>query len=458
MSKKNSSEYSDDPKRKEFGDEFVWGVAASAMQSEGAHDADGKGLSIWDDFASKKKKILNNDSPSISADFFNKYREDIRLVKEMGIPNFRFSISWPRIMPDGNGKVSNKGLSFYHKVINTCHEMGVEPWITLYHWDLPLALEKQGGWTSREMLTWFEEYVRVCVNEFKDKVKYWMVLNEPMVFTGAGYFLGVHAPGKKGLANFLSAMHHAVLCQAIGLKTIKTIDPKAQVGTTFSCSYVTPYSNSTLDIEAAKRIDALLNRAFIEPSLGLGYPTETIPFLKKIQKYMQPGDEELMKADFDFIGIQNYTREVVEYTFFIPYLKAKLVPADKRKVYHTLMDWEVYPEAIYEMIKKYNHYKGIKKLIITENGASFPDEVVKDKVDDKDREHFLRSYIAQVLKAKKEGYKIDGYFVWSLTDNFEWAEGYHQRFGLVYVNFNTQRRIIKRSGNWYKEFLTGELW
>lgn len=451
--KKANTEKQESLSAKDFGNGFVWGISASALQTEGAYNTDGKGLSIWDEFATKKNKIFNNDSPEVACDFYNNYREDIALVKKLGIPNFRFSISWPRVLPNGIGKVNQKGLDFYHKVIDTCHEFGVEPWVTLYHWDLPLELEHKGGWVNRNILKWFEEYVDLCVNTFKNKVKYWMVLNEPMVFTGAGYFLGVHAPGKKGLSNFLAAMHHAVLCQAIGLKTIKKIQPKAQVGTTFSCSYVTPYSNSNINLQAAKRIDALLNRAFIEPSLGLGYPKETIPFFKKIEKYFKPGDDELMKADFDFIGIQNYTREVVEYSFLIPYLKAKLVPADKRKVYHTQMDWEVYPEAIYEMIKKFSAYTGVKKIIITENGASFPDEVKHDEVKDKARKNYISSYLEQVLKAKQEGLKIDGYFVWSLTDNFEWAEGYHQRFGLVYVNFNSQRRMIKDSGYWYKEFL-----
>ena len=265
---------------------------------------------------------------------------------------------------------------------------------------------------------------------------------------------GVHAPGKKGLGNFLSAMHHAVLCQAIGFKTIKKIQPDSEVGTTFSCSYITPHSASEKDKRAVAKIDALLNRAFIEPSLGLGYPTDTIPFLKKIKKYMRPGDEELMKVDFDFIGIQNYTREVVAHSYYIPFLNAKLIPADKRKVYYTQMDWEVYPEAIYEMIKKYNEYKGIKKIIITENGASFPDEAIENMVNDSDRKHFIQHYLEQVLRAKKEEKKVSGYFVWSLTDNFEWAEGYRQRFGLIYIDFKTQKRIIKESGKWYKDFLS----
>lgn len=443
-------------KKEEFGDGFVWGVSASALQTEGAHNKDGKGPSIWDDFSGQKKKILNNDKPTVACDFYTNYKEDIALIKQMGIPHFRFSISWPRILPNGVGQINNKGLTFYHEVIDECLKNDITPWITLYHWDLPLALQHKGGWVNREILDWFKEYVTICVKEYKDKVKNWMVLNEPMVFTGAGYFLGVHAPGKKGVANFLQAMHHAVMCQAIGFRTIKQIDSTAKVGTTYSCSYITPRSKSPYDVEAAKRIDALLNRTFVEPALGLGYPMETLPFLKKIQKYIKPGDEDLMKADFDFIGIQNYTREVVAYNFFIPFLKAKLIPADKRKVYHTQMDWEVYPEAIYQMIKKFGHYKGVKELYITENGASFPDKVENEEINDQQRQNFINDYLNEVLNAKKDGHKINGYFIWSLTDNFEWAEGYHQRFGLVHINFDTQKRTIKNSGKWYRNFLASK--
>lgn len=285
-----------------FGENFIWGVSSSAFQTEGASEKDGKGLSIWDKFSKKKGTIFNNDSPETANNFYENYKEDIALIKKLNIPNFRFSISWPRILPNGIGVVNPAGVAFYHKVIDTCLEEGIVPFITLYHWDLPLALEEKGGWTNREILSWFEEFVTVCTNEYKDKVKYWLVLNEPSVFIGAGYFFGIHAPGRKGLNNFLPAMHHALLCQAIGYKKIKTIAPNAQVGTTFSCTYITPLRYSVKDLNAAQRVDALLNRAFIEPSLGLGYPTDTLPFLKGISKYILKGDEELIKAEFDLLG------------------------------------------------------------------------------------------------------------------------------------------------------------
>lgn len=441
--------------KKDFGDDFLWGVSSSALQTEGAATVDGKGVSIWDEFVTKKKKILNNDTHFEAADFYTHYKTDIALLQQMGIPNYRFSLAWTRILPEGVGEVNQKGLDFYHEVIDCCLEHGIEPFVTLYHWDLPQALENKGGWTNRAILDWFADYVRICVTAFKDKVRYWMVLNEPMVFTGGGYFLGIHAPGKKGFKHFIPAMHHAVMCQAIGYTTIKAIDPKAQVGTTYSCSYVTPYSGKAKDKRAAHRVDALLNRLFIEPTLGLGYPIDALPFLKRVAKYELPQDKHLMQVSFDFIGIQNYTREVVAHSLFTPYIKAKIIPADKRKVFYTAMDWEVYPEAIYKMILKYDSYEGVKKILITENGASFPDELENGIVDDHHRSHFIKSYLEQVLKAKQSSTKIAGYFVWSLTDNFEWAEGYKQRFGLIHIDYDTQKRTIKNSGWWYKQFLEG---
>ena len=439
--------------KKLFGDDFTWGVSTAAPQIEGACNADGKGESVWDVFVTKKGKILNNDNHTTACDFYNQYQNDIDLIKQLNIPNFRFSISWTRIFPNGTGEINQAGIAYYNRVIDYCLKQGIVPWVTIYHWDLPQALELKGGWTNREIIDWFTEFSTVCAQNFGDRVKHWMVMNEPAVFTGAGYFLGLHAPGRTGLKNFLPAIHHTVLSIVAGAKVLRSLLPGAQIGTTFSCSYIQPYSDKPKDINAAKRVDALINRLFIEPILGLGYPVNEIPVLKGIEKYYQPGDEENMKFDFDFIGVQNYTREIVKYSFFTPYVSASLVKAEDRKVTLTSMKWEVYPQAIYQMIKKFNSYQQIKKIYITENGAAFPDEVIDGKVDDPKRVEYLQTHLQQVLKAKNEGYKVSGYFVWTLTDNFEWAEGYHPRFGLIYVDFNTQQRIIKSSGKWYADFL-----
>jgi len=438
----------------DFPDGFIWGVSSAAAQTEGAFCEGGRAMSIWDDFA-RRGKIKGKQTPFEACQFYEKFEEDIALLKSLNIPNFRFSLSWSRILPQGTGTVNQAGIDFYHQVIDTCLSHGIEPWITLYHWDLPMALEELGGWTNRAILNWFEAYATICIAAFGSKVKHWMVLNEPLVFTGAGYFAGYHAPGKKGLKNFLPAAYHAALVQGHIGKLIKRLNPNLQVGSTFSCSYNMPYSNKVKDVAAAKKVNALLNRFFIEPSLGMGFPIKAIPVLAKIEALKQPGDEALMQVDFDFIGLQVYTRELIKHSFFTPYLNAKIVPAHKRKVFHTKMNWEVYPDAIAEVIKSFSAYAGVKKIMITENGASFSDVVIQGEVDDFHRQNYLQKHIEKMHEALPFSPKLKGYFVWSATDNFEWAEGYEQRFGLIYINFKTQERIVKKSGYWYRDFLTG---
>lgn len=439
--------------KEEFGTDFHWGVSTAAYQIEGAHTADGKGLSIWDTFSQKKKKIIDNHNGNIACDYYNRYAEDIALLYKLNIPNYRFSISWSRILPQGIGAINHKGVDFYNRIIDFCLELGIEPWITLYHWDLPEALHKKGGWTNREVIHWFGYYVDCCIKQFGDRVKKWMILNEPMVFTGAGYFLGVHAPGKKGLTNFLSAVHHAALCQAEGGRIIKTLRNDCKVGTTISYSHIEPYRDTDRDITAAKKVDALLNRMFIEPLLGMGYPTKELKILERIERFMHHADEGKLAFEMDFIGLQNYTRELVSYAPLMPFVRAKIIKANKRNVAHTLMNWEIYPPSIYHALKRINEYSGVKEIIITENGAAFKDELSNEAVHDFQRLAYLKNHVEQVLLAKREGVKVNGYFVWTLLDNFEWAEGFHPRFGLVYVDFDTQKRVIKASGKWYSEFI-----
>ncbi|NHM08036.1 beta-glucosidase [Flavobacterium sp. CYK-4] len=436
-----------------FGPDFHWGVSTAAFQIEGAAETDGKGLSVWDVFASRKNKIKNGHRPGDACNFYHQYADDIGLMAELNIPNFRFSLSWSRLLPAGVGAVNPKGIDYYNRVIDTLLEKGITPWVTLYHWDLPHALEQRGGWTHRDIVSWFSEYTALCAQHYGDRVKHFMVMNEPSVFTGAGYFLGVHAPGRRGLSNYLKAIHHSTLATATGANILRAALPKAQIGTTFSCTHLEPYTHSPSHIRATQRVDTLLNRTFIEPLLGLGYPIADFSVLKKIEKYIQPDDYDKMAFDFDFIGIQCYTREIVKASLWTPYIGASIVKASQRKVPHTLMNWEVYPEAIYEMIKKFSAYPQIKKLIVTENGAAFPDVWQSGAVNDVKRTEYLQGYLKEVLRAKREGHKTDGYFVWTLTDNFEWAEGFHPRFGLVHVDFETQQRTVKNSGLWYRDFL-----
>jgi beta-glucosidase len=437
----------------EFGKNFKWGVSTAAYQIEGAHNIHGKGISIWDDFVTKPKKIFKQQHANDACIFYHLYKDDINLMKELNIPNHRFSISWSRILPNGIGEINQAGIDFYNNLIDHTIKAGIEPWVTLYHWDLPKSLEDKGGWTNRNIIEWFSYFVQQCCIHFGDRVKNWIVLNEPMVFTGAGYFLGVHAPGKKGLKNFLAAVHHAAMCQAEGGRIIRKMVVGSNIGTTFSSSHVEPYRFIQKDIAAAKKVDALLNRLFVEPLLGLGYPIADLKILKRIDQFIKEGDIGKLAFDMDFIGIQNYTRELVKYSAFMPFVRAKIVKANDRKVDSTLMNWEIYPQAMYHTLKQFGAYKNVPQIIVTENGAAFDDIIIDGKVEDARRLKFIQENIKQLLMAKAEGVNVNGYFIWTFMDNFEWAEGYYPRFGIVHVDFNTQQRIVKSSGLWYKIFL-----
>ncbi|HAE29480.1 MAG TPA: beta-glucosidase [Flavobacteriales bacterium] len=437
----------------DFGPNFIWGAACAAYQVEGAWNQDGKGKSIWDTFTHKRGNIHNNQNGDQACGFYHNYEEDIALAASLNLDVFRFSISWSRIFPSGEKTINPDGVQFYHNVINTCHSYNIEPWITLYHWDLPQALQDKGGWTNRDILKWFSQYVDFCTKEYGTKVKNWMVMNEPAAFVGLGYMLGYHAPGEKGPLNFLKASHHACLAMADGGRIIRTNVEGANVGTTFSCSHVDTHKGKPRHAKAVRRIDALVNRLYIEPSLGLGYPYDGFPALKKIENYFEEGDEERLIFDFDFIGLQNYFRIVGKKSVWPPLVWAKEVPAKKRDVPMNEMDFEVYPEGMYKILKQFAEYKQIKKIIITENGVCYEDHLQDGKVHDSKRIQFYKDYLKNILKAKNEGVPVDGYLVWSLTDNFEWSEGYEPRFGLIYIDFATQKRYIKDSGLWFKKFL-----
>ena len=437
-----------------FGPEFIWGAATAAYQIEGAVDLDGRSPSIWDTFSHKKGKIKDGENGDVACDFYHQFPQDISLAEQLNLDVFRFSLSWSRILPDGTGQVNQKGLDYYHSIIDACVEKGIQPWITLYHWDLPQVLEDKGGWKNRDIIHWFSEYVDVCTRAFGDKVKNWMIMNEPVAFTILGYLLGIHAPGKIGFHNVYPTIHHAAMCQAEGGRITRKNVKEANIGSTFSCSSIHPVNGQRKHQAIVNRMDALLNRLYIEPVLGMGYPTDGWKLLDNIYKHVKDGDEAKLKFEYDFIGLQNYTQTVVKRAFYIPKIWGTMVKPDEDEVPVTEMGWEVYPEGIYEMLKKFSAYKGIDKIIITENGAAFPDKVENGKVHDKQRVAFFRDYLEQTLKAKREGVNVEGYFCWSLMDNFEWAEGYKPRFGLVHVDFKTQKRTIKDSGYWFQEFLS----
>ncbi len=441
---------------RDFGHHFYWGVAIAAQQNEGAWNEDGRGPSIWDVFARRQGKIKGNAKPYTATDFYHRFKDDLLLVKALGFNSFRFSLSWSRIIPDGSGKINPEGIEFYHRLIDECLQQDITPFVTLYHWDLPYALEQKGGWTSHLMNKWFTRYATVCAEAFGDKVKNWIVLNEPFGFTSLGYMLGRHAPGKTGLDNFLKAVHHAALAQADGGRVLRSEVKNAYIGTTFSCSEVRAASGKPEDMEAARKTDILLNRLFIEPLLGKGYPSENFKLIEKLDMVNKTWKyTDRLRFDMDFIGLQNYFPVVVKHNPFIPYVNASEVKATTRKVPHTAMGWEISPEGFHAIIKKFWKYGGVKEIIITESGAAFPDKLVNSQVFDADRMQYHQRYLQELLNAKKDGVKIKGYLAWTLTDNFEWAEGYQARFGLVHVDFKTQLRTVKQSGYWFRDFLNG---
>ena len=439
-----------------FGRNFQWGVSIAAAQNEGAAELYGKGPSIWDKFSKRMGKINGGAKSDVTCDFYHRYKDDLLLAKALGFSVFRFSISWSRILPDGFGKVNKEGINFYQQVIDECLKLGLTPYITLYHWDLPYELEKKGGWTNYLVTKWFARFVTVCAEAYGDKVKNWIVMNEPFGFTSLGYMLGKHAPGKKGLDNFLPAIHHAALAQADGGRIIRKLVKDAHIGTTFSLSLIIPHSQKKEDIAAANRLDILMNRLFIEPTLGKGYPRdESIKFLEKLHiinkswKYT-----ERLKFDFDFIGVQYYFPVVVRHNNLVPLIQLSQVKAKSRKAPYTAMGWDVNADSFYRMIKKVWLYGGVKEIIITENGAYYKDVVKNAVINDKERIQYFNDHLKAVLKAKKEGVNIKGYFAWTLTDNFEWNEGFNARFGLVHIDFKTQLRTIKNSGYWWRDFLS----
>ncbi|PTT02930.1 beta-glucosidase [Pedobacter sp. HMWF019] len=441
-------------KASQFGNDFLWGVATAAAQIEGAADTYGKGPSIWDTFSKKSGKIKKGHHPAVACDFYHRYKEDIALIKTLGFSVFRFSISWARIVPSGHGHVNEEGIRFYHQVIDECLKQGITPYITLYHWDLPQALQDEGGWTAYSINGAFNHFVTVCAKEYGDKVKNWIVMNEPFGFTSLGYMLGIHAPGETGLTNFFSAVHHAALAQADGGRILRAEIKQAYIGTTYSCSEIIPFTQNEADLQAAKRVDCLMNRLFIEPVLGMGYPMADWDVMEKFSiNHSTWRHTERLAFDFDFIGLQNYFPLTIKYNAFIPVLQAWEVKAKSRKKPHTAMGWEINGDSFQNIIRQFAAYPKIKNIIITENGAAFHDKVVNGVIDDAERIAYFKLYLETLLKAKEEGINITGYMAWTLMDNFEWAEGYNARFGLVHTDFKTQERTIKNSGYWFQDFL-----
>ena len=439
--------------RDDFGDDFTWGVAHAAYQVEGAWDADGKGPSIWDTFTHRSGKVRDGSTGDEACDFYHRYADDTALVRDLGFDAQRLSISWPRVLPEGTGRVNQAGLDFYRRVLDACLEADVEPWVTLYHWDLPEALQRQGGWANRDVVRWFEDYVGVVVDALGDRVRHWMVFNEPCSFVLLGHLAGIHAPGVRSLRRFLAAAHHVNLSQAAGAGAIRARAPEAQVGTSHIITPPRTAQDRPKDRRARAAIDAFANRIFIEPNFGLGYPTDASVYIRGVERYIRPGDDEAVRVAWDFLGVQYYQRQLVK-PLPIPGLHGiPWISKDHRNYEITAMGWEVQPDGLYESLAKVHAYDPQLRLVVTENGAAFPDRVDDGRVHDPRRTAFYQAHLAEVRRARADGIPVDGYFCWSLMDNFEWAEGYVPRFGLTHVDFATQQRTIKGSGRWFQQFL-----
>jgi beta-glucosidase len=433
---------------------FFWGVATSAYQIEGNLEADGRGASIWDDFRARKpKRFKKGASAEPACDHYRLWESDLELIADLGVNAYRFSIAWPRLFPDGAGTLNEEGARFYDRLIEGLLARGVTPFVTLYHWDLPLALEREGGWTNRAIVGTFVRYVEACVRRWGDKVKHWIVLNEGITFTGAGHFLGLHAPGRRFASSFLAAVHHALLAQGEAVRAIKAIVPDAEVGTAAAFSWPYAHSSSEADARAAARASAFA-RLFVDPVLGLGYADleKELPFLSGLAKVTQPGDLERIACPIDFVGVNHYFAIRVAAAWYIPYARLRAVKQPDAE--RTALDWEVAPQALRELLVDLAKSPGIKKLYVTENGAAYHDERAPDgSILDGPRISYLRRYIQAMQEARAQGVPVAGYFVWSLLDSFEWTGGYEDHFGLYHVDRATQTRTLKASGAWYRTFL-----
>jgi len=428
---------------------FLWGTASASYQIEGGCKEDGKGESIWDRFSHTAGKIKRGDTGDVACDFYHRYAGDIALMEELGLNAARISLSWPRIMPTGKGPVNQKGLDFYDRVVDEMLRRNILPWVTLYHWDLPQTLEDAGGWPNRDLAEYFRDYVAAVADSLSDRVKHWMPLNEPWIFTMLGYHMGIHAPGRHESEKAFQATHTVNLAQGMAVKAIRESKNKPEaVGAAFSMSPVHPQTGSLEDRTAAERWHRFYNMWFLDTVMRGKYPEAYLHGSVEDHIDIRDVDMEVIKAPLDFIGINLYTRVVVAHDGSDHTMGVKQIRTGGEEI--TDFGWEVYPQALSEMILRISKDYGGLPIYVTENGCSYGDRPGADgKVSDQRRVSFLRRFIGEVGRAMKAGADVRGYFLWTFTDNFEWAEGFQQRFGIVYCDFQTQQRIVKESGHWY---------
>ncbi len=447
-----------------FPDNFIWGAATASYQIEGAWNEDGKGESIWDRFSHTPGKILNGDTGDVAIDHYHRYREDIALMQSIGLNAYRFSIAWPRILPSGKGQINPKGIDFYNRLVDALLEKGVIPFATLYHWDLPQMLFESGGWTVRSTAEAFVEYTDVITRALGDRVKHWMTHNEMSVVTNMGYLHGEHAPGiKNDMPATIKSAHHLLLSHGWAVPIIRKNSSGSEVGVVININHNPSASPSIADRKTRLEQDDIWLRLYMEPLSGRQYPVELMSGLLELKvftpedlKFIQPGDMEIISTPIDFMGVNYYTRRVVR-NREIPEeqnLPQTVFAAPENDQNYTEMGWEVYPEGLLHVLGRLHFEYQIPKLYVTENGCSFSDGPDHNgRVHDERRTRYLREHFRVAHKAIQIGIPLAGYFVWSLFDNFEWAYGYAQRFGIVWINYETQERIIKDSGHWFSQVI-----
>ena len=424
---------------KKFPKDFVWGAATAAYQIEGAWNADGKGESIWDRFAHTPGKIDNGDTGDVACDHYHRYRDDVALMRQLGLRAYRFSISWPRVLPAGRGATNPAGLDFYERLVDELLAANIQPYVTLYHWDLPQALE--GGWVNRDTAGYFADYAALVVRRLGDRVRTWTTLNEPWVSAFIGYREGQHAPGLQDEKLALQAAHHLLVAHGLAAQAMRAISAQLNVGIVLDMFPVEAGTDSAQDQVIADSAWQHRTGWFIDPLLRASYPSDAWRTLGNNAPAVSPDDFALIAQPLDFLGVNYYSRELIQKGVSI-----KLVPGSE----YTEMGWEVHAPALGRLLLRLKRDYALPPIYITENGAAFRDEISTDgRIHDPRRLNYVREHLRELHQAIEAGVDMRGYFLWSLFDNFEWSFGFSKRFGIVYVDYATQKRIIKDSGEWY---------
>jgi beta-glucosidase len=447
-----------------FPPDFLWGAATAAYQIEGAAREDGRGVSIWDTFSGTPGRVRNGDTGDIASDHYHRYQQDVALMAELGLRAYRFSIAWPRIQPDGRGPADERGLDFYRRLVDCLLDHGIEPWLTLYHWDLPKVLEDQGGWPSRDVAGRFADYAALVYNALHDRVSYWTTLNEPWCSAFVGYASGRHAPGVRDGARAFRAAHHLLLGHGQAVRAMRAISAANQLGVTLNLYPVAAATNEPADLDAARRIDGLQNRLFLDPILRGAYPGDVLRQVEQVAGlgHLDPGDEAVIATPIDFMGVNYYQRHVVaagpqghaadpDSSTYPSAEDVLFVPQDGPR---TANGWSVDASGLLDLLLWLHRSYPPVPLAVTENGAAFNDYADPEgRVHDDERVRFLDGHFRAAHQAIAQGVDLRGYFVWSLLDNFEWDQGYSKRFGIVYVDYPTQRRLLKDSAHWYRDVI-----